>query len=81
MNFKSEDLKAIHINGVDLIVLLTNLAIEIINSTTATAREADQRLIDLANSIEGFARDVSEPRAKLLMTGLAHGLMATETAS
>jgi hypothetical protein len=73
------NLAAIHINGADLILLLTNLTIEIVNSMAPSGTEADHRLIELANGIEAFARDVSEPRARLLLTGLARGLMATES--
>jgi protein-tyrosine-phosphatase len=67
-----------HINGADLVFMLTSLAIEMVNSTSASDRQADLRLIDLANNIEAFARDVKDPRARSLMAGLAHGLIATE---
>jgi hypothetical protein len=81
MTLDHEKLEAININGMDLVLLLLNLTIELVANSAATTKIADERLTDLANSLEGFARKVTEPRTKLLITQLAHGLISTERTS
>jgi hypothetical protein len=76
-----KQLESLTMNGFDVIVLMMTLTIEIVASVSATDREADERLINLANKLEGSARNLTEPRTKFLMTQLAHALIATERSS
>lgn len=78
MILDQEKLTAIDVNGLDLVLLLLNLTIEVVANGSADPAEADQRLTDLANKIDEFARKATEPRTKLLMSQLALGLMGTE---
>ena len=81
MTLDQKQLEAIKINGMDLVSLLLNLTIEMVSNSSPSTKVTDERLTDLANNLEGFARKITEPRTKLLMTQLAHGLIATERSS
>jgi len=78
MILEQERLKAITINGLDAVLVLINLSIEIISAVSPTDEEAENRLTDLANKLEGFARLITDPRMNLLMKEIARGLIATE---
>jgi hypothetical protein len=78
MTLDRQRLEAMTINGLDAVILLLNLTIEIVSTVSPSSKETDERLIDLANSLHSFARNVTEPRMNLLMTQLATGLIATE---
>lgn len=71
-------LEGLTIDGMDLVLLLLNVTVEIVSAVSPTKNSTENRLIDVANKLEGFAKEITEPRLKLLMTELAHALIATE---
>jgi hypothetical protein len=73
-----EQLESMTVNGLDLVLLMLNSIIQMVACVSPTDKAADERLITLANKLEEFAGEVKEPRMKLLMTELAHALIATE---
>ena len=81
MPLDREKLEAMNINGLDLVLMLMNLTIETVASISPDGEILDQRLTQIANSLEDFSRKVTEPRMKLLARQLAHALIATERAS
>jgi hypothetical protein len=71
-------LAAININGMDLVLLLMSLTIEIVSATSPNDKASDDSLIEIANKVEGFARQVTDERHKFLMTQFARALIGTE---
>ena len=71
-------LEGMNVNGLDFVLLLMNLTIELVAAMSPSAQVTDDRLVDLANKLDGFARKITEPRTKLLTTQLAVALMSTE---
>ena len=73
-----ERLEALNVNGLDLVLFAMNLTIELVAAHAASPKEADERLIDVANKLEGMAREITEPRMRLLVEQFSHALIATE---
>jgi hypothetical protein len=71
-------LESITINGLDVVLLMMHMTIEIVAAISPTSKDTDQRLTDIANHIDGAARKIVEPRMHFLMTQFAIGLIATE---
>ena len=74
-------LESIYVNGLDLVLLLMNVTIEIVAVTSPSSQAADENLIKIANGLEGFSRRVTETRAQLIIGELARALIATERGS
>jgi hypothetical protein len=70
-------LESLNVNGLDVVLLLTHIAIETVGAT-APHGSADQRLTDIANRLDDCARQSTEPRMKFLLGQLAAALIATE---
>jgi hypothetical protein len=74
-------LESLNVNGLDLVLLLMNVTVEIVAATSASSQDADENLIKIANGLEGFARRVKETRTQFLISELARALISTESAS
>jgi hypothetical protein len=78
MSLDKTQLKSVTINGLDAILLLMNLTIEIVSAVSPTDKDAEQHLTDIANRLDGFARELPESRMKFLMGQLAIAIIASE---
>jgi len=78
MSHKIEELEEITITGLDFVLLTMNLTVEIVTALSATSKEAEQRLISVANQLQSFARDAPDKRLGFVLGQLASALMATE---
>ena len=78
MVLETERLKSISINGLDAILLLVNLTVEIVAVGAPTKQDAEDRLTTLSNRLDNVARGVSDPQMNFLMTQLAYAIIATE---
>jgi hypothetical protein len=74
-------LESINVNGLDLVLLLMNLTIEIVASTSSSPKVADENLIKVANGLEDFSRRMTQTKAQFLVRELARALIATERSS
>lgn len=78
MTLDHEKLESITMNGKDAVLLLLNLTIEIVTAVSPSEKDSENRLIDIANRLEGFARKVGHTQTGFLMGQLSHALIATE---
>lgn len=72
------ELESTAINGLDLVLMLMNVTTEIVASMSPDQEIIEARLTQIANNLDGLARQLDNPRQKFLMAKLAHVLIATE---
>lgn len=74
-----EKLKSVQINGLDVVLLLVNLTVEIVAVLSPSGDDtSEQNIVDIANRMDDFAQRVPDPRMNFLFTQVARGLIATE---
>jgi hypothetical protein len=78
MSLDRHRLESLNVNGLDLILLLMHMMLEVVGSASPTGKDTDDRLTDIANRLDDIARQITEPRMKFLVGQLAVGLIATE---
>jgi hypothetical protein len=74
------ELEALTVNGLDVVLLMLHVTVELAAAISRTSKEADNRLIDVANRLDTTARGLTEPRIKLLVEQVARALITTESA-
>ena len=73
--------QGISLNGADLTVFASQLAIEIVAALSATPKEADEKLGDIAGRFMDIRRNVRDPRMGVLFGALAERLSRSEGAA
>jgi hypothetical protein len=72
----SDDLKKIQIDGLDLVLVLSLLTLEI--AAEISPADAQGAVAAIANRIDTFAKGIPEPRMNLIFSQLARFLIAAE---
>ena len=71
----SEGLRNLNINGLDLVLLLSTLTLEI---AAELPGDAEDTVAAIANRLDNFAKGITDPRMNLIITQLARYLIAVE---
>jgi hypothetical protein len=71
----SEELRKININGLDFVLVLTMLTLEI---SAAIPGNAEGRVAAIANRFDDFAKGINDARMRLIISELVRSLIATE---
>ena len=76
----SDGLRNIKIDGLDLVVILTMLTLEVAKefANKELPGDAEGRVAAIANRLDTFAKGIPEPRMNLIFAQLARYLIATE---
>jgi hypothetical protein len=72
---ESDELKKIQVNGLDLVLILSNLTLEIAGEIPG---DAQSTVAAIANRIDTMAKGMTDPRLNLLLAQFARCLIATE---
>jgi hypothetical protein len=71
----SDGLRNLNINGLDLVLLLSTLTLEIAAELTG---DAEDTVAAIANRLDNFAKGITDPRMNLIIAQLARYLIAVE---